>query len=210
MLNPPCTWPDCYQLSFSIRGSQHSASEASVFSLKARVLHVNISMRKCCSKRKISRWGVSLLLSGTQTQLISTRALLHYIFSNCYVAIKHRLPCIDFWAMQGAIRSCKFWKTCVSTTLSADSSFAAIEESVMAAQRPAMIAASPWWSGRDEGQLQGPLWKCRFSSVMWITGPSGGEWCGWCAPGRGPLPVSLIINSFSATFTHLFSTFCFV
>lgn len=35
-------------------------------SLKARVLHVNTSTRKCCSQRKTNRWTVSLLLSATQ------------------------------------------------------------------------------------------------------------------------------------------------
>lgn len=83
------------------------------------------------------------------TELISLCALLHYILKNCYVAIKHKMPRIDFWAMQGAIKSCKFLQDmCPNNT-------AAGALTVVSQQLRRV-----WW------QLRGPQWSQRLGDEV--------------------------------------------
>lgn len=143
------------------------------------------------------------------TDFISLQA--RHTFENSYVAIKHGLPCIDFWAVQGTVRSCKFWKTCVLTTLLREhwqqfhSYWAKCDGS---------LGVSNDHSGFVmESQIKIKA-NCRVQRGKWALAQScelqAGAECS--KPGTPSLrPVSLIIKPFSARFKHLFFfTFCFV
>lgn len=146
---------------------------------------------------------------GLLTVVIPLRALQHYIFDNCYVAIKHRLPHIDFCGNAGeAIDGCKFWEMCIPTT-------ALAQPALTAWRRVWWQLKGPQWPWRLCDEVDEPPANCRARRWKWGLAqscekwaPGIAEWCDWA----GNMPaavdaytntVSLIINPFSTRFTHL-------
>lgn len=98
-----------------MRGVSSCASEASVSSLKARELHVNSPMRKCCSRKENSlMWGFTFCCLALVWANISACTPAPYLFE---MLCCHKAQAAAYWFLGNAgnrQRSCKFWKACAS------------------------------------------------------------------------------------------------